>query len=119
MEQEFNFDDIDEYEALSDFLDVLADKFEDALDADGTKYNLALDFITERNVKSDDLKGLDRMMELIENRQDYLNDKLDKIIDLNDENEIKKTFEEISYYHSLSIGVLTMMLDLRNQDMMS
>ena len=119
MEQEFNYDVIDEYEALTDFLDALAENFEDALDADGTKYNLALDFITERNVKSDDIKGLDKMMELINNQQDYLNDKLDKAMESNDEDEIKRIFDEVSYYQCLSIGILSMMIDIRNENIWS
>lgn len=119
MEQEFKFDNIDEYEALNDFLDALAENFEDVLDTDGTKYNLALDFIKKRNVQSDDLKGLDKMMEFINNQQEYLNDRLDKAIDSNDEDEINRIFDEVSYYQCLSIGVLSMMFDLRNENLKS
>ncbi len=57
-------------------------------------------------------EGLDRLMEELNHKQDYL---IDKYINSDDHNT-DYFFEELSYYQDLSINILSMMIKLRNQD---
>ncbi len=115
MEQGINYYYFDEEQALEEFLENLEKSWETELDADGSRYNLALEFVKERNVKSDDYDGLCEVLNFIYSKEEALNDRLGELIDLDDEDRINELYQESAYYHRLSVGVITMLFDLGNK----
>ena len=114
MDKLLNFSDEDLERAAEEFVKRLAEHFDDKLDGDGSKYELALSYIKEKGVDSSDLEALAKVMDSLNEKQEDLISKLDELIDMeNNEEELNETFEEINYCRDLSFGILSMMLDFQ------
>lgn len=115
MDDLLNFTDKDLEKTAEEFVKKLAEYFDEKLDEDGSKYDLALSYVKKKGIDTDDIEALAKVIESINQGQDALTSKLAELIDMADnEEELNETFEEINYYRNLSIGILSIMLDFKN-----
>ena len=120
MKNEFdNYTEEDVLRAQNNFLDIIAESFDDDLDADGSRYSLALEYLNERLIKSDDFDGLVKAFDVVSSKQELLNKELEEINGSQTNPEIEHIFDEIERYQKINIGLLSMMLALRSDTLRS
>ena len=114
MEKEHNYTKEDILRAENNFLDAIGETFDDDLDADGSRYNLALEYLKERQINSNDFDGIAKALDVINDKQDLLHNKLIEINGDQTNPEVERIFNELERYQKISIGLLSMMFSLRS-----
>lgn len=93
---------------IAEIVEIFTQNYDDIFDPDGTKYFLALDYVKERGIDSQNIFALEKLGGELDEKQMFLLRQIKECEDASEKQKLKDLFSQLSDIH---IGLLSLMIN--------